>query len=134
MLRLGDRAEMGCCRGGSRRCAVKIASNSKQCRQTDFCIFCSTHVHSCQVSQKDHLVRLCPQVVGVIFASRLVTVAVRSCEQGGGTHGERTLLQEGLGRRWPERQSTRTILGKNKMPRGGVFLKCNTCCVIQCNI
>lgn len=61
-------------------------------------------------------------------------MAVRSCEQGGGTHGDRMLLQEELGRRWPERQSTRTILGKNKMPWGGVFLKCKTCCVIQCNI
>ena len=63
-----------------------------------------------------------------------VTVAVCSCEQGGATHGEQTLLQEGLGRRWPKWQSTRTILGKNKMLRGGVFLKSNTCCVVQCNM
>lgn len=73
-------------------------------------------------------------LVRVVFGSQMVTVAVCCCDRGGGTHGEQILLQEGLGRRWPEQQSTRTILGKNKMPRGGVFLKRNTCCVAQCNI
>lgn len=63
-----------------------------------------------------------------------VIVAVRSCEQSWGAPGGQMLLQEGLGKRWPERQSTRTILGKNKMPRGGVFLKCNTFCVVHCDI
>lgn len=68
---------MGCCQEGSRRCAVKIASNTRQCRQADFCMFSSTYMHSCQVSQK-----YCS--VGVSFGSQMVTVVVSSCEHGAG--------------------------------------------------
>lgn len=115
MFKAGDgELRWGAAGEGSGRWAGKIASNSRQCRQTHFCAFCSTYVQGCQVSRKDHLVGLCPQEVGVIFGSQMVTVAACSCEQGGGTRGEQTLLQEGRGRRWPEKQSTRTILGKKE--------------------
>lgn len=78
---------MGCCQGGSRRCAVKVASSSRQRKQTDFCMFCSTYVHSCWISWKDSgrtLVGLCPRVAGVGFGSQSVV---------GGTRGEEMLLQ-----------------------------------------
>lgn len=100
-----------------------MASNPRQCRQTDF-FECFVKVPSCQVLQKEHLVGVCPQVV---VRSLMVNVVVSLQEQAGRLRGEQTLLWEEVA----QAASSRPILwGEKENPQVGVFFKCSACCVV----